>query len=89
MWFKLKATSCDSGTDAFRKYCKELSAFNVRMLYVPQPYYYDIAYQMDILMLVELNTLEDFVHLRDSLDWPLILYEDEGIQIEIYDDWRE
>lgn len=89
MWFKLEATSCDYySMNAFKKYRKELSAFNVRMLYVPQLRCYDIAYQMDVLMLVELNTLEDFICLRDSIGINLILHEDEDL-IEIYDDWRE
>lgn len=90
MWFKLEATSCDYySMNAFKKYRKELSAFNVRMLYVPQLRCYDIAYQMDVLMLVELNTLEDFICLKDSIGKNLILHEDEDNLIEIYDDWRE
>lgn len=90
MWFKLEATSCDYfSMNAFKKYRKELSAFNVRMLYVPQLRCYDIAYQMDVLMLVELNTLEDLIRLRDSIGKNLILHEDEENLIEIYDDWRE
>lgn len=90
MWFKLEATSCENyHMDAFKKYRKELSAFNVRMLYVPQLHFYDIAFQMDVLMLVELNTLEDLIRLRDSIGKNLILHEDEDNLIEIYDDWRE
>ena len=95
MWFKLEATSCYKDIDAYRKYCKELSTFNVRILNVPQIRFSGIVLKMDVLVLIELNTLEDFIRLRDSLDIPLILratmmgarYDDESI--EIYDDWRE
>jgi hypothetical protein len=43
---------------------------------------------MAVLVLVELGTMEDLIRLRDSLDIPLILREDDHL-IEIYDDWRE
>ena len=89
MWFKLEATSCFKDTDMFKKYCRELSTFNVRMLNVPGPFFSDFVHNMDVSVLIELNTLEDFIRLKDSLDRPLILREDEGMEIEIYDDWRE
>ena len=88
MWFKLEATSCYRDIDAYRKYCKELSTFNVRILNVPQLYFSSIVLKMDVLVLIELDTLEDFIRLRDSLDISLILREDDKL-IEIYDDWRE
>ena len=95
MWFKLEATSCFRDIDAYRKYCKELSTFNVRILNVPQIRFSGIVLKMDVMVLVELNTLDDFIRLRDSLDIPLILRaktigeSEDGEQIEIYDDWRE
>lgn len=95
MWFKLEATSCYKDIDAYRKYCKELSTFNIRILNVPQLSFSGIVLKMDVLVLIELNTLEDFIHLRDSLDIPLILRatmigeREEDDSIEIYDDWRE
>lgn len=88
MWFKLEATSCFYDIDAYKKYCKELSPFNVRILNVPQIRFSGIVLKMDVLVLVELDTLEDFIRLRDSLDISLILREDDKL-IEIYDDWRE
>lgn len=88
MWFKLEATSCFRDIDAYRKYCKELSTFNVRILNVPQIRFSGIVLKMDVLVLIELDTLEDFIRLRDSLDISLILREDDKL-IEIYDDWRE
>lgn len=88
MWFKLEATSCFYDIDAYEKYCKELSTFNVRILNVPQLRFFGSVLKMDVLVLVELDTLEDLIRLRDSLDISLILREDDK-QIEIYDDWRE
>lgn len=95
MWFKLEATSCYKDIDAYRKYCKELSTFNIRILNVPHLSFSGIVLKMDVLVLIELNTLEDFIRLRDSLDIPLILRatmigeREEDDSIEIYDDWRE
>lgn len=88
MWFKLEATSCPYDLDAYKKYCKELSAFNVRILNVPQLRFSKIVLKMDVLVLIELDTLEDLIRLRDSLDISLILREDDKL-IEIYDGWRE
>lgn len=87
MWFKLEATSC-FGIDMHREYCKELSAFNLRMLNVPVLHFFDRTLVMRVLVLIELNTIEDLIRLRDTLDMPLILREDDYL-IEIYDDWRE
>ena len=91
MWFKLEATSCMDNTDVLKKYCEELSTFNIRILHVPGLFFSNRALLIDELVLIELNSLEDFVRLGDSLDRPLILREREkdGIRIEIYDDWRE
>lgn len=96
MWFKLEATSCYKDIDAYRKYCKELSTFNIRILNVPQLRFSGIVLKMDVLVLIELNTLEDFIRLRDALDIPLILRattmigkSEDDESIEIYDDWRE
>ena len=91
MWFKLEATSCLEDTDVLEKYREELSTFNVRVLNVPRRYRSGTVLDMDVQMQIELNTLEDFIRLGDSLDRPLILREREkdGIRIEIYDDWRE
>lgn len=88
MWFELEAASCLNGIDAYRKYCKELSAFNVRVLNVPTLHYFDRTLVMSVFVFVELDTLEDLIRLRDTLDIPLILREDDYL-IEIYDDWRE
>lgn len=91
MWFKLEATSCSDAKDVLKKYCKELSTFNVMILHVPGLFFSDRVLLMDELMLVELNTLEDFIRLRDSLTRPLILLRrrSHGKSIEIYDDYRE
>lgn len=95
MWFKLEATSCLHDIDMYEKYCKELSTFNVRILNVPQIRFSGIVLKMDVLVLIELNTLEDFIRLRDSLDTDLILRatmmgsREDDESIEIYDDWRE
>lgn len=89
MWFRLRATSCIYDIDAYKKYSKELSTFNVRVLNVPQIRFSGIVLKMEVLVLVELDTLEDIIRLRDSLDISLILREDDGKLIEIYDDWRE
>ena len=91
MWFKLEATSCLESTDALKKYCEELSTFNIRVLHVPRRYHSrsGTVLDMDVLMQVELNTLEDFICLKDSIGKNLILHEDEENLIEIYDDWRE
>lgn len=95
MWFKLEATSCYKDIDAYEKYCKELSTFNMRILNVPQLRFSGIVLKMDVMVLIELNTLEDFIRLRDSLDIPLILRanmmgaREDDESIEIYDDWRE
>lgn len=95
MWFKLEATSCLYDIDMYKKYCKELSTFNVRILNVPQIRFSGIVLKMDVLVLIELNTLEDFIRLRDSLDTDLILRatmmgsREDDESIEIYDDWRE
>lgn len=88
MWFELEATSCIDGMGAYKKYCKELSTFNVRVLNVPQLHYFDRTLVMSVFVFVELDTLEDLIRLRDTLDMPLILREDDYL-IEIYDDWRE
>ena len=88
MWFRLKATSCSYDINAYKNYCKELSTFNVRILNVPQSHYPGVL-DMYESILVELNTLEDFIRLRDSLGESLILREDYDKLIEIYDDWRE
>lgn len=89
MWFRLRATSDYHVMDPYRKYCKELSKFNIRILNIPRIYFSDMVLLMDELVLVELDTLEDFIHLRDSLGKSLILREDYDKLIEIYDDWRE
>ena len=89
MWFKLKATSCPYDIMTYKKYCKELSTFSVRILNVPQSHYSGMVLDMYESILVELNTLEDFIRLRDSLGESLILREDYDKLIEIYDDWRE
>ena len=88
MWFELEATSCLNDIDIYRKYCKELSTFNVRVLNVPQLHFFDLTLVMGVLVLVELDTLEDLIRLRDTFDMSLILCEDDYL-IEIYDDWRE
>lgn len=88
MWFELDATSCLNDMGAYKKYCKELSTFNVRVLNIPRLHSFDRIPVMDVLVFVELDTLEDLIRLRDSLDKPLILREDDYL-IEIYDDWRE
>ena len=87
--------SCYKDIDAYEKYCKELSTFNMRILNVPQLRFSGIVLKMDVMVLIELNTLEDFIRLRDSLDIPLILRanmmgaREDDESIEIYDDWRE
>lgn len=88
MWFRLEATSCLNDMDAYKKYCKELSTFNVRVLNVPQLHYFDRTLVMSVFVFVELGTIDDLIRLRDSLDISLILREDDYL-IEIYDDWRE
>lgn len=88
MWFKLEATSCLNDVDAYKKYCKELSTFNMKILNVPKLHFFDLTLVMDVLVFVELGTIEDLIRLRDSLDISLILREDDNL-IEIYDDWRE
>jgi hypothetical protein len=88
MWFSLEATSCINGIDMYREYSEELSAFNVRVLNVPMVHYFDRTLTMAVSVLVELCTIEDLIRLRDTLDIPLILREDDHL-IEIYDDWRE
>lgn len=88
MWFKLEATSCLNDIDMYRKYSEELSAFNVRVLNVPQLHYFDRTLVMSVFVFVELGTIDDLIRLRDSLDISLILREDDYL-IEIYDDWRE
>ena len=89
MWFKLEATSCSEDMDMIEKYCEELSTFNIRILHIPDLRFSKRAPLMDALVQIELNTLEDFVRLKNSLDRPLILREDEKNLIEIYDYWRE
>lgn len=89
MWFKLEASSCFNDRDMFKKYRRELSTFNVRMLNVPGSFFSDFEHNMDVSVLVELNTFEDFIRLKDSLGKSLILRKDEENLIEIYDDWRE
>ena len=89
MWFRLETASLLYGTNVYMRYCKELSTFNVRILNVPQLRFFGISLNMDVLVLVELDTLEDFIRLRDSLCKPLVLHENDDKLIEIYDDWRE
>jgi hypothetical protein len=88
MWFELEAASCIDGMGAYKKYCKELSTFNVRVLNVPQLHYFDRTLVMSVFVFVELGSIDDLIRLRDSLDISLILREDNYL-IEIYDDWRE
>ena len=85
MWFNLSNT--DYG-DVYEKYKVELSQFNIRILHYPYISKWFGEPMMITYVLIEINTLEELIRLRNSVCNELILryYENE---IEIYDDYRE